>query len=458
MTLIGLAVLLVEGGRANAAGGPRRGRQRAGVRWLRKVSLTGAFLLGLSTFQAEFDFGVPQFRFVFAPMLVMLAAGVALVAARVWLGRGAALGAALFFLAVRGGIAADRRARSSARRTPHFPLYLPAALIGRAGRAARQPDRPLRFGARRRRRHRHRRPRRRVGLVAGLHADPMAVRAAARGRRARLRDGDRRRRCWAPGWAPGWRPTGSRGPPLAAAGRRRRRGGRRRAGPLRAAEARRRGRPRHDLDRRGASTARTARASSTGAARPARGRRRTPSGSRRSRGRAAGWCSTTCAPTGEPGTYETSRPVPLDGDWKTLVRLHDGNSLTGAPGLPARRHGDPGRRRSPRPTARRASSSPTTRSCSASSRPPRPACGRSPTRVVLAITLSFLALIAWGLHRLAVTAEEPPSAGATGARQAQRRRAGESAARSERPDERRCCRSPTTATRSRRCRSWRRCS
>ena len=36
-------------------------------------------------------------------------------------------------------------------------------------------------------------------------------------------------------------------------------------------------------------------------------------------------------PTGEPGTYETSRPVPLHGDWKTLVRLHKGNSLTGLP-------------------------------------------------------------------------------------------------------------------------------
>src|SRR5688500_6854636 len=99
MTLVGLAVLLVEADRA------RPGKERAGKNWvwqLQRIALPGAFLLGLSTFQAEFDFGVPQFRFVFEPMMVMLAAGASLVAARVWLGRGASIGAALFFIAVPG--------------------------------------------------------------------------------------------------------------------------------------------------------------------------------------------------------------------------------------------------------------------------------------------------------------------------------------------------------------------
>ena len=90
MTLVGLAVLLVEAGAANRDAG--RAARWPWARLMRRVSLPGAFLLGLSTFQAEFDFGVPQFRMVFQPMLVMLAAGVALVAARIWLGRGAALG------------------------------------------------------------------------------------------------------------------------------------------------------------------------------------------------------------------------------------------------------------------------------------------------------------------------------------------------------------------------------
>ena len=42
----------------------------------------GGLLIGLSTFQAEFDFGVPQYRAVLQPALIALAAGVALVAAR----------------------------------------------------------------------------------------------------------------------------------------------------------------------------------------------------------------------------------------------------------------------------------------------------------------------------------------------------------------------------------------
>src|SRR3954447_20821786 len=73
MTLIGLAVLLVEAGDANREGGFRG--ELPGARWMRRVLLRGAFLLGLSTFQAECDFGVPQFRMLFHPMLIMLAAG-----------------------------------------------------------------------------------------------------------------------------------------------------------------------------------------------------------------------------------------------------------------------------------------------------------------------------------------------------------------------------------------------
>jgi len=34
--------------------------------------------------------------------------------------------------------------------------------------------------------------------------------------------------------------------------------------------------------------------------------------------------------TGE-GTYRSTEPVPVDGEWKTLVRLHDGRTLTASP-------------------------------------------------------------------------------------------------------------------------------
>jgi hypothetical protein len=32
-----------------------------------------------------------------------------------------------------------------------------------------------------------------------------------------------------------------------------------------------------------------------------------------------------------PGTYESTRPVPVHGDWKTILRLHEGNALLGVP-------------------------------------------------------------------------------------------------------------------------------
>jgi hypothetical protein len=129
MTLIGQAVLLQEGLRARP---PRTGGRAsrggfARYAMLRQVALMGGLLIGLSTFQAEFDFGVPQFRAVLQPAMIALAAGVALVAARVWIGAGAAVGAALFFLAVRG-IVALLVGPVLGETTPSLPLYLGEAL------------------------------------------------------------------------------------------------------------------------------------------------------------------------------------------------------------------------------------------------------------------------------------------------------------------------------------------
>ena len=79
MTLIGQAVLLAEGMRArdspsDPAAEPLPAEPALLVR-LRRVGLMGGLLIGLSTFQGEFDFGVPQFRLVFQPMLIAVAAG-----------------------------------------------------------------------------------------------------------------------------------------------------------------------------------------------------------------------------------------------------------------------------------------------------------------------------------------------------------------------------------------------
>src|SRR5439155_26980847 len=88
----------------------------------------GAFLIGLSTFQGEFDFGVPQFRQLFHPVLIMLAASIALVAVRIRFGRGGALGAVVFFLAIRGTLTL-LIGPWLGRTTLHFPLYLVEALV-----------------------------------------------------------------------------------------------------------------------------------------------------------------------------------------------------------------------------------------------------------------------------------------------------------------------------------------
>jgi hypothetical protein len=144
MTLVGIAVLTVEGLRANAAldsPPPELWSTKAA----RAVALTGGLMLGLSTFQAEFDFGVPQFQLVFQPMLVMLAAGVGLVFARIYGGRGAALGAVAFFIVMRGGLALAIGPWLG-QTAPHFPLYLAAALVVEAVALKVATSSPLRFG------------------------------------------------------------------------------------------------------------------------------------------------------------------------------------------------------------------------------------------------------------------------------------------------------------------------
>ncbi len=144
MTLLGLAVLLVEGLRAM----PRAAGEEAKMHWTfraRRVALAGGLLIGLSTFQAEFDFGVPQFRFVFQPVLIMLAASVALVSMRIWLGRGGALGAVAFFLVVRGLLAVVI-GPVLGESTPHFPLYLTSAAIVELVALRIPRERPLAIG------------------------------------------------------------------------------------------------------------------------------------------------------------------------------------------------------------------------------------------------------------------------------------------------------------------------
>jgi len=111
LTIPGIVVLLAEGRRGTQTRDRPTARrtpnriERAwatGLRTFIALSTGGGLLAGLSAFQGEFDFGLPQYHLLFHPLSLAIAAGLALVAARVLVGPGGALGAVLFFWIVRG--------------------------------------------------------------------------------------------------------------------------------------------------------------------------------------------------------------------------------------------------------------------------------------------------------------------------------------------------------------------
>jgi hypothetical protein len=409
-TLVGVAVLLVEARRANAAAGVRR--EKGWIMGIRGVALTGAFLLGLSTFQAEFDFGVPQFRFVFQPMLIMFAAAAGLIAARIWLGRGAALGAVLFFVAVRGAIAVIV-GPVLGETLPHFPLYLAEALIVELVALLIPTRRPLAFA-----------------LVSGSLIGTVGLAAE-----------------W--GWSHAFMPlpwpgellpeAAILGFAMAIAGalvgawigarlasdRIPRRRPQRWAGALGAvAVAGLVGFGLLRSEDQGVSATVDLRPAADGQTAAATFTLDPPTA-----GDDADWLH-TISWQGEdklvldeleqagPGVYRSTEPLPVDGTWKTLLRLHEGNSLTllpvylpADPAIPAA--GMPARDGVTREFVaekeflqREAKANPGPLSAVA-------------YLIVVAITLGFLGLVAWGLHRLAVSAE--PLVAEPGPRPAPRR-------------------------------------
>ena len=115
------------------------------ITFLRYLSFGGLFI-GLSVYQIEFDFGVPQFRLVFQPMLIAGAAALAAVAARTTMGRGAALISAVFAIALRGGVALLVGPILGAP-INWFPLYLGPALAVELIALTPLFKRPIVFGA-----------------------------------------------------------------------------------------------------------------------------------------------------------------------------------------------------------------------------------------------------------------------------------------------------------------------
>ncbi|HEY6425455.1 MAG TPA: hypothetical protein VIY28_19870 [Pseudonocardiaceae bacterium] len=122
LSLVGLAVLEAEGRLARGYGDVTP----LGL-FVRRGMIMGGLLAGLSVFQGEWDFGIAQFRIVHQPLLIAIAAGCALVAARLWIGRGGALFAAGFYIGLRGAVALIV-GPFLAQPFPSIPLYLAEAL------------------------------------------------------------------------------------------------------------------------------------------------------------------------------------------------------------------------------------------------------------------------------------------------------------------------------------------
>jgi hypothetical protein len=393
MTLIGIGVLTVEGMRARSQ--RDAGDDHRQVVLARAVASTGGLLLGLSTFQAEFDFGVPQFNFLFEPMMIMLAAGVGLVAARLYAGRGAALGAAVFFLLARG-VLALLIGPVLGETTPHMPLYLVEALVVEAVALRVSTDRPLAFG-----------------LWSGLGIGTVGLASE-----------------WA--WSHFWMPVPWPSvalPEVVLAGlaialaasvigawigtRLSPEPGRRRPGLRLAACV-------------GAATIAlaTALALNTSADEgvraqvalhevsggPQREVSATVTLTPRDAAEDARWFDVTAWQGGglvvdslervSPGVYRTSEPIPVGGNWKTMIRLHSGSSLTAVPVFLPRDAAIP----APEVPARASF----TRSFTDETQLlQREKTGGSPALVAVAYTtvagiaLALLALLAWSLHRLA---------------------------------------------------------
>jgi hypothetical protein len=104
-----------------------------------------------------------------------------------------------------------------------------------------------------------------------------------------------------------------------------------------------------------------------------------------------------------PGVYETTRPIPLSGSWKTLIRLHKGNALLGLPVYaPADAVIPVPAVSAPRSFERSFRSDKELLQREARTREAAITYGAYGT--VLACTLALLALLALALHRVGVTA------------------------------------------------------
>ncbi|MDX1871535.1 hypothetical protein SBI67_05355 [Mycolicibacterium sp. 120266] len=140
LSLVATLLLTREGDIAMGADAPEQRRS------ILAYLACGGLVIGLSVFPVEYDFGVEQFRLVLHPMLIAAAAAMALVTTRLLLGRFATFGAIAFALLIRGVVAF---AVSGVLGGPSswFALYLGSAVVVELLALTPLVNRPLLFGA-----------------------------------------------------------------------------------------------------------------------------------------------------------------------------------------------------------------------------------------------------------------------------------------------------------------------
>lgn len=105
--------------------------QLLGPSWRRRmqeVISVGALLIAWDLFSTEFNYGVPQFPLILQPILIVFGAAMAFTLLRSRRGPGVTFGALLVYLVIRGGIAylVDQPLGES---LGHFPLLIAEALL-----------------------------------------------------------------------------------------------------------------------------------------------------------------------------------------------------------------------------------------------------------------------------------------------------------------------------------------
>src|SRR3954468_3318790 len=136
LTIVCILGLLVEGRvaarRAGRRGLPQRGRLAVAV------AGAGGVLAGLTVYQAEFGFGVPQYRLLFQPVLLAFSGALALVMARRTAGRGERPAAVGFYVVVSGAMALFV-GPVLGRSGPHCPTSLAAGVCVELAALVKRP-------------------------------------------------------------------------------------------------------------------------------------------------------------------------------------------------------------------------------------------------------------------------------------------------------------------------------